>query len=184
MMELTDLVNSVMIFLSQMNIVNFFTRILDCDSHSPDLLVLFISSDANICSTMAFPPLGNSGHVVVQISIDFPSNSKEDAPFHFITFDYLCADWNGLSDHFKDAPREDFFKLETSAAIRKFCEWVRVEIDVYIRHSKYQVKPHSSPWLSAACSAAIAHKNYFFHLYQQDKSFKSRVKSRQASNLK
>ena len=44
--------------------VNFPTRIPDCDSHSPALLDLFISSDASICSTMAFAPLGNSDHVV------------------------------------------------------------------------------------------------------------------------
>ena len=59
--------------LTQM--VNFPTRIPDCDSHSPALLDLFISSDASICSTMAFPPLGNSDHVVVSASIDFLSNS-------------------------------------------------------------------------------------------------------------
>ena len=51
--------------------VDFPTRIPDCDSHSPALLDLFISSDASICSAMAFPPLGNSDHVVVSVSIDF-----------------------------------------------------------------------------------------------------------------
>ena len=45
--------------------VNFPIRIPDCDSHSPALLDLLISSDASISSTMAFPPLGNSDHVVV-----------------------------------------------------------------------------------------------------------------------
>ena len=45
---------------------------------SPALLDLFISSDTSICSTMAFPPFGNSGTVVL-VSIDFPSNSKWDA---------------------------------------------------------------------------------------------------------
>ena len=40
--------------------VNFPRQIPDCDSHSPALLDLFLSSDASICSTMAFPPLGNS----------------------------------------------------------------------------------------------------------------------------
>ena len=64
--------------LTQM--VNFPTRIPDCDSHSPALLNLFISSDASICSTMAFPPLGNSDHVVVSVSIDFPSNSQCGCP--------------------------------------------------------------------------------------------------------
>ena len=48
----------------------------DCDSDSPGFLDLFISSDANICSTLAFPPLGNSDHVVVSVSINFPINSN------------------------------------------------------------------------------------------------------------
>ena len=39
-------------------IVNFPTQIPDCDSHSPALLDLFISSDTSICSTMAFPLIG------------------------------------------------------------------------------------------------------------------------------
>ena len=46
---------------------------------TPALLDLFISSDASICSTMAFAPLGNSDHVVVSVSIDFPTNSQWDA---------------------------------------------------------------------------------------------------------
>ena len=66
--------------LTQM--VNFPTRIPDCDSHSPALLDLFISSDASICSTMAFSPLGIFDHVFVSVSIDFPSNSHQDASFH------------------------------------------------------------------------------------------------------
>ena len=56
--------------------VNFPTRIPDCYSHGPALLELFLSSDARICSTMAFPPLGNSDHVVVSVSIDFATNSN------------------------------------------------------------------------------------------------------------
>ena len=58
-------------------------------------------------------------------------------------------------------------------------------IDVYIPHGKYQVKPHSSQWFSVACAAVIAVialRNHFFHLYQQSKSFESKVKLRQASN--
>ena len=55
--------------LTQM--VNFPTRIPDCDSHRPPLLDLFISSDPSICSTMAFPPLRNSDHVVVSVPLIF-----------------------------------------------------------------------------------------------------------------
>ena len=81
------------------HIVNFSTQIPDYDSHSPALLDLFISSDSSICSTMTFPPLGNSDHVVVSVSIDFPSDSKGDALFHGIAYDYSRADWDGLRDH-------------------------------------------------------------------------------------
>ena len=85
LVELIDLVSSDTIFFQM---VNFPNRIPDCDSHSPALLDLFISSDASICSTMAFPPLRNSDHVVVSVSIDFPSNSQHDTPFHHIAYDY------------------------------------------------------------------------------------------------
>ena len=81
-----------------------------------------------------------------------------------------------------DVPWEDIFKLSASVAASEFCEWVQVGIDVYILHRKYQVKPHSSPWFSAACAAAIVHRNHFFRLYQREKSSDSKVKFRQASN--
>ena len=101
--------------------VNFPTQIPDCDSHSPALFNLFLPSDARICSTMAFTPLGNSDHVVVSVSIDFLSNSQQDAPFHRIAYDYSCADWDGLHDHLTDVPWEDIFKLGASAAASEFC---------------------------------------------------------------
>ena len=77
----------------------------------------------------------------------------------------------------RDVRWEDIFKLRASAAASGACEEVQVGIDVYILHSKYQVKPHS-----AACAAAIVHRNHFFHLYQQNKSSESKIKFRQASN--
>ena len=92
--------------------VNFATQIPDC------------SSDASICSAMAFTPLGNSDHVVFSVSIDFQSNSQWNAPFHRIAYDYSCADCDGLRDHLRDVPWEDIFKLVASAAASEFCEWV------------------------------------------------------------
>ena len=166
--------------LTQM--VNFLTWIPDCDSHSPALLDLFISSDASICSTMAFPPLGNSDHVVVSLSIDFPTNSQQDVSIYPIAYDYSRAYWDGLRDHLRDVPWEDIFKLGASAAASEFCEWVQVGIDVYIPHRKYQVKPNSSPWFSGASAAAIIHTNHFFCLNQREKSFDLKVKFRQDSN--
>ena len=162
--------------------VNSPNRIPDCDSHSPALLDFSLSSDASICSTMAFPPLGKSDHVVVSVSIDFPSNSQLDASFHCIAYDYSHADWDSIRDHLRDVPWEDIFKLGASAAASECCEWVQVGIDVYISPRKYQVKPHSSPWFSAAFVAAIVHRNHFFCLNQKDKSSDFKLKFRQASN--
>ena len=99
--------------------VNFPTQIPDCNSHSPALLDSFLSSETSICSTMAFPPLGNSNHVV-SVSIDFPSNSQWDAPFHYIAYDYSRADWYGLCDHLRDIPWEDIFKLGASLLLLNF----------------------------------------------------------------
>ena len=131
---------------------------------------------------MAFPPLGNSDHVVVSVSMDFSINSKQDATFYHVAYDYSHADWDGL-DHLRDILWEDIFKLSASAAASELCEWVQVGIDVYIPCCKYQLKPHSSPWFSAACAATIVHRILFFVcLYQQNKPSEYNVKYRQASN--
>ena len=98
----------------------------DCDSHSPALMDLFFSSNASICSTLAFLPLGKSDHVVVSVSIEFPTNSKQDALFHHLAYDYSRADWDGLHDHLRDIPWENIFKLSAIAAAGSgFCKWVQ-----------------------------------------------------------
>ena len=96
--------------------VNCPAWITDCGFHNSAVLDLFVSSDASLSSTMAFPPLGNSDHVAVLVSIDFPSNSTLNAPFHHIADDYSCADWGGLHDHLRDIPWEDIFNLRASDA--------------------------------------------------------------------
>ena len=74
LVELIDLVNSVISNdLTQM--VNFPTQIPNCDSYR------------------------NSGHVVVSVSNDFPSNSLWDVLFHRITYDYSRAYWDNLRNH-------------------------------------------------------------------------------------
>ena len=119
---------------------------------------------------------------VSQFPLTIHYTKKQDALFYRIAYDYFHADWDGLQDHLGDVPWEDIFKLSASSATSEFCEWFQVGIDVYIPHCKYQVKPHSSPWFSAACAAAIVHRNHFFQLYQHNKSFESKLKLRQASN--
>ena len=181
MEEVIDLVNSVIIFsisndLTQ--VINFPTLIPNWDSHSPAFLDLFHSSDASICSTMDFPSLGNCDHLVVSVSVAFPSNSKWDALFHGIINDYSYADWDGLCDHLRDVSL-NIFKFSSSAAASECCEWFQVGIDAYISH-EYEVRPHSPPWFSAACVAAIACAITL--LICTTKSSESKVKFRHASN--
>ena len=96
--------------------VNFTSQI----THGPALLDLFISSDTSICSRMAFPLLGSSHHVVVSLSIGFLVNSKRDASFHCISYDYYSTDWDGLRDHLRDVSWEDIPKLNASVAAGEF----------------------------------------------------------------
>ena len=73
----------------------------------------------------------------------------------FIAKLMTSTDWDAHSDHLRDD------HLSASTAASEICGWVKVGIDVYIPRRKYQVKPLSSTWFSAACSAAIAN-NFFF----------------------
>ena len=66
LVQLIDLVNYFK-WLTQM--VNFPTWIPDCDSHSPALLDVFLSSDASICSTIAFPP---HWKILIMLLFQFP----------------------------------------------------------------------------------------------------------------
>ena len=119
-----------------MTLLGWLTFLLgsQTDFHSPVLLDFFLSSDASICSTMAFPPFGNSDHVVVSVCIDFPSYSQWHVSFYGIACDYSYAHWDGLSDHLRDVSWEDIFKLSSSAAASEFCECIQVGTDVYIPH--------------------------------------------------
>ena len=146
--------------------VNFSTRI-PATLTVLLFLDLFLSSYTCICSTMSFPPLGISDHVVVSVSIDFPSYWQWNAPFHRIADDYSQADCDGLCDHFRDVPWEDIFKLSASTAASEFCGWVQVGTDLFPL---------------AAGGGAIVHRNHYFHLYQQNKSPESKAKLRQASS--
>ena len=58
-----------------------------------------------------------------------------------------------VGDVLRDVAWVDIFSA--SAVARNFCEWVQVWIDLCIPPCKCQVKPHSSPWFSAACPATI-----------------------------
>ena len=85
---------------------------------------------------------------------------------------------DSLHDHLTDIPWLDIFKLDALVGATEYCEKSQIEIDVDTPHPKSQVKPNSSPWFSAACPRkAIACRNPFFSLCQQNKSFASKWSS-------
>ena len=133
--------------------VNIPTWIHDRDSHSPALLDLFLQMLVFVLQWLCL-----DWEIRIMWLSQFPS-TLQDTPFHHIACDYSCANRDGLRDHLRDVPWEDIFKLDGSTAASQFSEWVLVGIDVYTPQRKYQVKPHSSPWFSPACVAAIVHRN-------------------------
>ena len=102
-MELIDLVNSVVIFLSQMILFRWLTFLLRSLTVILTVLLfcIYFFFLTSICSTMAFPPFRNSD-VVISISIDFAIIAKQDALFHGIAYDYSLHDCDGLCDHLRD----------------------------------------------------------------------------------
>ena len=180
-MELTRLVNLVLIFIFQKTLPRQLTFPLwSLTVTLTDLLFGFISSDPSICSTATFFSLGISDHVVVSVRGTSSHSLWLFSLFYFKLKD-SHVDWDGLYDHL-NVPWKNIFKLGASAAVTKFREWGHVAIDVYISYRKYQDKLHSFPWFSAACTAAMAHRNYFFRLYQQNTSHASWWKFKQISN--
>ena len=96
LVEPIDLVNSVITFLSHVTLLRWLTLLLRSQTVILTDLIFWIYF---FHLTMAFSPLGNSDHVVVSVSIDFPSYSQQDAPFHCIAYDYSRDVCDGLRDH-------------------------------------------------------------------------------------
>ena len=66
--------------------------------------------------------------MVVSVSIYFSSNSKWDALFHEVAYNYACADFDDLSDYLRDVRLEDIFKFSASTAAREYLSDYRLEL--------------------------------------------------------
>ena len=152
LVELINMVNSVIVFLSQTTLLSQLTFLLQSQTVIFIVLLFWISF---FLLTLVFVLQWLSLHweILIILLPQFPSNSQQDFPFHRIAYDYCCADWDGLHGHLRAVLWEDIFKLSASA------------VNVYNPDRKYQVKPHWSPWFSAACAGFIVHTNHFFRLY-------------------
>ena len=87
-MDLIDLVNSYNFSTSNdlTQLVNFPTQIPTVTLTVVFFFYLLLSSDASICFTTAFTPLGNSDHAAVSVCSDSPWNSLQNAMFHRIAY--------------------------------------------------------------------------------------------------
>ena len=160
-MELIDLANS---FISNdlTEMVDFPTWISGCDSHSIFFLLMLVyvlqclSLHWNIlveCCCLSFHWL--------------PTNSKRNAPFHRIAYDYSRAEWDGLRDHWRISLNSVLLLL-----LLNFVSEFKLEL-MYISLIRSNFT-HLHGFQLAACAAAIVQRNHFFRLYQQSKSSQQR----------
>ena len=127
-MELIQLVNPVIIFLSHKTLLReliFLLRSLTLTLSSA-LYGLCLSSVASICCTVALPALENSDHIIVSVSIDFPLNWKRDTLFMAIL---VRLRWCLRSS-------KDIFKFSAFAVAAQFCELPQVGNYAKISHCK------------------------------------------------
>ena len=143
LVELIDLVNSVIIFLSQMTLIRWLTFLLGSQTLVLIVLLFWISFFL-LMLVFVLQWLSLHWGVLIMFLSHFPltfHQIHDGMPcFHRIAYDYSCADWDGLHDYLRDVPWEDIFKLGAPAAASEFCESVQVGIDVYIPHRKYQLE--------------------------------------------
>ena len=138
LVELIDLVNSVIIFLPQTTLLRCLTFLLGSLTVTLTVLLfwiyLFLLMPVYVLQWVSL-----HWEILImllsQLQFYFPINSKRDPLFHCIAYDYSCADWDDLHDHLRDGPWEDIFALSASTGTSEFCEWIQAGIDVYIPHS-------------------------------------------------
>ena len=111
--------------------VNFPTRIPDCDTHSPALLNLSLLTRLIVLHWHSL-----YWEILVMLSqfpwscclsfhwISFSHSGRHPFSLHNTTYDYSRADCDGLRSHLRDVLWEDIFKVGASAAAAKFCEWI------------------------------------------------------------
>ena len=102
--------------------------------------------------------LRNCDHVIVSVSIGFPSNSKMECPFWLLNLWIFCADRDSLHDYLRDTRRGHVFKLSASGAATEFCEWVLV---IYIIYPIF----HANTWFPAARSVVTSILFCIYMLY-------------------
>ena len=158
LVELIGLVNSAIIFLSQMTLLSWLTFLLGFLTLILTVLLFCISFFLLMLVFVffnVFPYIGNFWSSCC-LSFHWPSIIfTKWCPVSLYRFRLFSCwlEWSSWS--FGTYSMGAHLKNQCfCCAASEFCEWLQVGIDACIPHYKYQVKPHSSPWFSAACAAA------------------------------
>ena len=119
--EVIDQVNSVIIFLSQTNLLRWLTFLLGSLTVILTVPLFWIYL---FLLTLVFVLQWLSLHweILIMLSSQFPSNFHHihsGMPmFHCVAYDYSLVDWDGLRDHLRDVTWEDIFKLNIFSAAK------------------------------------------------------------------
>lgn len=151
-------------------IVSCPTRVPDRDGDTGYLLDLFLTSNPDSFSHKVTSPLGTSDHCVVSVTCKH-AFSTPSAPFHRTVYQFTKADWCGLRSFLSQVQAENLILGENvHKSAQELTEWLQVGMLTYIPHRTYQMKPHSQPWFSPECAAAICQRDHYFHRYNRERS--------------
>jgi len=150
-------------------IVSSPTRVPDRTTDKGYLLDLFLTTNPDSYHHTVSSPLGTSDHCVVSVASS-TLFSRQSAPFHRTVYNYSKADWCGFRTFLSQVPWRSALKGNVNTAAQEVTEWIQIGMEVYIPSRRYQQKPHSQPWFSPECAAAICQRNFFFHKYQRDRT--------------
>ena len=151
-------------------IINFPTRFPDNPNHLPSLLDLCLVSDPSQCSVSPHSPLGSSDHCLISLKLLSRSSTSKESPYHRTSYNYSKADWDSFRDFLRDGPWVEIFCLPADNCASYVTSWIQAGMESFIPSRRFQVKPHSSPWFSSSCAAAISNRNHYFHIYHQNNS--------------
>ena len=139
-------------------------------------------SNPDDCVAKVLPPIGNSDHATISVSVAYSSPSTTFQPFHRTVFQFGKADWDGFRSFVADVPWLTILKLGPDLAADELSQWINLGMEIYIPSRTYQIKAHSQPWYTPACAAAIAHRNHFFKKYHLLGTLDSKRLFREARN--
>ena len=151
------------IVIHNFSISQDLTEIVSSPTHIPDrasdgrCLLDLLCSNPDDCVAKVLPPIGNSDHSIVSVSVSYSSPSTTFQPFHRMVFQFGKADWDGFRCFLADVPWSSVQGLGPDLAADELSQWINLGMEIYIPLRTYHIRAHSQHWYTPACAAPIAH---------------------------